>query len=232
MRSIRVLAPAALLLAACHGQPPAAGPAPAPALSPAEQAAYQQADSVRKSYTQADIDFMTGMIAHHSQAIIMSRWAPTHGASPAMLRLTERIINAQQDEIALMQRWLRDRGQPVPDPLGGHDQMAGMDHSQMAGMDHGQMGMPHLMPGMLTPEQMQALDAARGPAFDRLFLTYMIQHHSGALTMVDKLFSTPGAGIEDQIFKLASDVHTDQTTEIARMELMLDAMGGPAPGGQ
>ena len=210
-----------LLALGCAPLAPAPGPTPAPAprIVGASPAALAQADSVRRSFTAADVAFMTGMIGHHAQAITMSHWAPTHGASPALLRLTERIINAQQDEIATMQTWLRDRQLPVPDPMVGHD---------MAMMGHAHDGMP-MMPGMLTPAQMAELEAARGPAFDQLFLRYMIQHHRGALTMVETLFGSQGAGQEDLIFKLASDVHTDQVTEIARMERMLAELASAAP---
>lgn len=156
-------------------------------------------------FTQADVDFMTGMIHHHAQALVMARMAPTHGASPALRILAARIINAQIDEIALMQRWLRDRGQPVPDP---EDEAHAMHHAMH-------------MAGMLTPEQLAALDAAHGEEFDRLFLTYMIQHHQGALTMVNELFSTYGAAQGDAIFKIASDIGADQSSEIDRMQSML-----------
>jgi uncharacterized protein (DUF305 family) len=155
---------------------------------------------------------MSHMISHHAQAIAMSRWAPTHGASPSVRVLAERIINAQQDEIATMQRWLRDRHQPVPepDPAGVKMMMGGAEHVM-------------LMPGMLTENQMRELDAARGPNFDRLFLSFMIQHHQGAIAMVRQLFDSPGAAREDLAFKLASDVNVDQTTEVARMQRMLAA---------
>jgi len=169
--------------------------------------------SAQASYSKADIDFMAGMIHHHAQAIVMSRWAPTHGASPAILTLTERIINAQQDEIASMQRWLRSHGQPVPEPD---------PHGMM--MDMGGMKHEMLMPGMLTDAQMKQLDASRGKDFDRFFLTFMIQHHQGAVTMVNDLFGTPGAAQEQTVFKMASDVFADQTTEIERMQKMLAAM--------
>ena len=185
----------------------------APTLSPeAEAAAIAQAraDSVRKPYTAADVEFMSHMIHHHAQAIVMSRWAPTHGASPAVQRLADRIINAQQDEIATMQSWLRDRRQRVPEATPGRVVMT------MGGMQH-----EMLMPGMLTDAQMKQLDAARGTEFDRLFLQYMIQHHKGAVSMVKELFDTYGAGIDDVVFKFASDVNVDQTTEIARMEKLL-----------
>jgi uncharacterized protein (DUF305 family) len=171
-----------------------------------------QADSVRRSYTGADVEFMSHMISHHAQAIAMSRWAPTHDASPSVRVLAERIINAQQDEIATMQQWLRDRHLPVPepDPAGVKMMMDGAEHVM-------------LMPGMLTEDQMKRLDAARGPDFDRLFLSFMIQHHQGAIAMVRQLFGSPGAAREDLVFKLASDVNVDQTTEVARMQRMLAA---------
>ncbi len=195
--------------------------------SSAEAIAIARADSARYPYTAADIRFMSAMIGHHAQAIEMARWAPTHGASPTIRTLAGRIINAQQDEITTMQRWLRDRNQPLPviGPTTGvaGAAMAGMDHSMhdmpgMAGMDHA------LMPGMLSPTQMQQLDAARGSAFDELFLRFMIQHHEGATAMVTTLFATDGAGQDLTVFKFASDVNVDQTTEIARMRKMLFAL--------
>src|SRR5881396_1863641 len=161
-----------------------------------------------KHYTPADVHFVAGMIGHHAQAIQMAKWAPSHGASPAVRVLCERIVVAQTDEIAFAQRWLREHGEYVPpaDPRG----------HIMPGMDQ-----PMLMPGMLTDEQMKQLDAGRGPEFDRLFLTYMIQHHRGAVEMVKDLFGSYGAGQDETVFKFASDVNVDQTTEIARMEKLL-----------
>ena len=160
--------------------------------------------------TTADIHFMDGMIAHHAQALVMAGWAASHGASPSVLTLANRITNAQQDEIATMQRWLRDLHQPVPDanPHGMTMNMNGMEHEM-------------LMPGMLTESQLKQLDAARGQEFDRLFLTFMIQHHRGAVTMVKALFDTYGAAQDVTVFKMASDVSADQTTEIDRMQRML-----------
>jgi uncharacterized protein (DUF305 family) len=181
--------------------------------SEAAAIAQARADSLRHPYTAADVHFMSGMIHHHAQAIVMARWAPTHGASPAVQRLADRIINAQQDEIHTMQSWLRDRRQPVPDATATGMKM------QMSGMEH-----EMLMPGMLTDAQMKQLDAARGPDFDRLFLTYMIQHHKGAVSMVKELFDNYGAGQDEIVFKFASDVNVDQTTEIARMEKLLIAL--------
>lgn len=161
---------------------------------------------IRYASTEADVRFMTGMIGHHTQAITMAEWAPTHGASPSVRRLAERIINGQQDEIGTMRLWLGDRGHRAPE--GAH-------------AAHG-----HMMPGMLTPAQLSRLEAARGPEFDRLFLTFMIQHHRGAVAMVKQLFGTPGAAQDDTVFKFANDVNVDQTTEIARMERMLAALPG------
>lgn len=169
------------------------------------------ADTGRFAYTQADVDFMTGMIGHHAQAVLMAGWAPTHDASQAVRALCERILVGQHDEIVLMQRWLRDRHQEVPDGDASHDMMSGMP-----GMDHGM-----LMPGMLSAEQLQELDHARGPEFDRLFLKYMIMHHQGAITMVNRLFGSQGAGEEEEVFRFASNVYADQTTEIERMQKML-----------
>jgi uncharacterized protein (DUF305 family) len=175
--------------------------------------AKAKADSARYPYTSADVHFMSGMIGHHAQAIVMARWAPTHGASSSVRTLCERIINAQQDEIATMQTWLRDRRQPVPEAVAGPMKM------QMGGMEH-----EMLMPGMLTDEQMKQLDAARGTNFDKLFLRGMIQHHQGAITMVQQLFATPGAAQDEVVFKFANNVNVDQSTEIHRMEQMLLAV--------
>jgi uncharacterized protein (DUF305 family) len=167
-------------------------------------------------FTDADVDFMTGMISHHAQALVMSALAPKNGAGSQVQTLASRIINAQQDEIATMQKWLRDRGQPVPEV-----HITGTNLMVHGGGEHAMH-----MPGMLTPEQMKELEDARGETFDRLFLTYMIQHHSGALTMVEDLFNTDGAGQDEAAFKLASDINVDQITEIARMERMLSTLVG------
>lgn len=217
-----------LAVAACGASRTPASPVVPFQMGDAGAIARARADSLRYPYTQADIDFMTGMIHHHAQAILISRWAPSHGASPAVQRLTARIINAQTDEIALMQTWLRDRNQPpptvdslgtvtMPSPAGhaGHDMHAG----------HGGMHMP----GMLTEAQLRELDAARGEEFDRLFLTYMIAHHRGAVSMVRQLYTAPGAGQDETIFKFANDVEVDQSTEIKRMLSMILEMGYPPP---
>lgn len=193
----------------------AAQSAPQPVMSAGEAAAIvrQRDDSVRRLFTDADAHFMAGMIGHHSQAIAMSKWAPTHEASPEVQRLADRIINAQQDEILTMQTWLRDRKLPVPDAttMGMKMTMNGAEHVM-------------LMPGMLTDEQMQQLDQSRGDRFDELFLRFMMQHHRGAVSMVKDLFGSYGAGQDEIVFKFASDVNVDQTTEIARMQRMLNVM--------
>lgn len=153
---------------------------------------------------------MSAMIGHHAQALAMARWAATHDASPEIRRLADRILNAQEDEIATIQRWLRDRRQPVPGARPGPMKM------MMDGVEHDM-----LLPGMLTDVQLQQLDRARGFEFDRLFLTFMIQHHRGAVAMVRELFGSHGAGQDLTVFKFASDVNVDQATEIDRMERML-----------
>lgn len=197
-------------LAGCAGNP-----SPEPPAAGGTQAgnAFPTGGMRNQPYSPADVHFMSGMIAHHAQAVVMAGWAPSHGASDAIQRLCERIVVGQRDEIALMQDWLRERRLPVPDPLG--DGGSG----GMAGMDHGE-----LMPGMLNASQMAELDASRGADFDRLFLRYMIMHHEGALSMVDVLFTSYGAAQDDVVFKFANDVFADQSTEIARMQLMLDQL--------
>ena len=208
---------AALLLAACGSasrSAPRTSPEPATASqSDSTVIAKARADSARHRYTQADVEFMSRMIGHHAQALVMAGWAATHGASSSIRTLAERIINGQQDEIATMQRWLRDRGKSVPEPDTSGTKMA---HS------HGQ-GHEYLMPGMLTQAQLKQLDEARGPEFDRRFLTFMIQHHRGAVSMVKDLFGSQGAAQEETVFKFASDVSVDQSTEIARMEQILES---------
>ena len=188
--------------------------------------ARARADSLRYPYTKADIDFMSGMIHHHAQAITISRWTASHGADAAVHRLAERIINAQGDEITLMQMWLRDRNQspPLVDSTGKVTMPAMPGHE---GHDMG--GHSVNMPGMLTDAQLKELDAARGKEFDRLFLTYMIAHHKGAITMVKTLFSSPGAGQDETVFKFANDVEVDQSTEIKRMGTMMLEFGFTPP---
>ena len=170
----------------------------------------------RLPYSDADVEFMSGMIPHHAQAVIMAGWAPSHGARQDVAVLCERIVVGQRDEIAMMQGWLRDRGLMVPDATSTRHRM------YMNGVEHDM-----LMPGMLTDEEMAALDRARGPEFDRLFLTGMIKHHQGAIDMVDTLFKSYGAAQDEMVFKFASDVYADQSIEINRMNEMLE--GGERP---
>ena len=212
-----VAAVAFLTLQACGGRGPAT---PSPAAGSAEstvelEALYRaRADSALMSFTEADVRFMAGMIVHHTQALVMARLAPTHGASASVQVLTARTINAQQDEIATMRDWLEARGQSVPE-------------IQISGTNIRVEGAPPamgMMSGMLSEEQMRELDQARGPDFDRLFLTYMIQHHAGAVEMVHELFATDGAALGDTVFKVASDIQVDQATEIDRMQRMLEAL--------
>ena len=256
---------------------------------------WARKDSAKMNFVQADVDFMTGMIGHHAQALVMSALALSNNASPAVQTLAARIINAQKDEIAIMQRWLYERNQPVPqvfieglmlttkmgnEPLlvfddagmvmgeemdneehtmnhaehmanGVHEQHQmneemehnehemgeemekpapqmneEMDHT-MHNMDAMESGMMHdhsTMPGMLNQTQLEELAAATGSEFDHLFLRYMIQHHSGAITMVNDLIAVDGAMQELEIGKLAGDVNVDQKTEIERMRLMLMTM--------
>ncbi len=270
-------------------------------------------DSVKMLFTDADVEFMSGMIGHHAQALIMSSMATENEASPAVTTLTKRIINAQKDEINIMQRWLADRGQTVPqvtidglqliitagtEPLlqfdpeqvahavhhfnehgtymdnahymemhgsgaMSHDMHEGMEHGEeeehsdegmshdmhesmehgeeekhgneamshdmhegMGSMDHMGMHDHSSMPGMLTQAQLEELARAKGSEFDRLFLTYMIQHHTGAIIMVKDLVETDGAAQEGQIGKLAGEINVDQTTEIERMRVMLMELMG------
>ncbi len=221
MTRLHTRLPAALLaaatLAACGGAPAARAqttPAGGHHHPPAQPAAGTLPPGAHHPWTEADVRFMSSMIGHHAQAIEMSRLAPERAGSGSVRILAERIISAQEDEIATMQQWLRDRGEPVPEVHAGH-------HA----------GHEALMPGMATPEQMARLAAASGPEFDMLFLNLMIQHHQGAVSMVSELFSSYGAGQDETVFKFASDVNVDQATEIARMQKMLEGLmfASPAP---
>jgi uncharacterized protein (DUF305 family) len=158
----------------------------------------------------ADVEFMQGMIMHHQQAVDMVALLHTHGKSPALKSFGEKISISQSDEIGFMMRWLEARGKPTT---------MKMDHSHMSASEMKNMNM--LMPGMLTPEQMAALAKARGAQFDLLFLTGMIQHHGGALSMVDELFSKPGAGQDPVLFDFATDIDNTQNAEIKIMRGML-----------
>jgi uncharacterized protein (DUF305 family) len=153
---------------------------------------------------------MQGMIMHHQQAVEMTALIASHTENKELRTLGARISRSQSDEIKFMKRWLVARGEPVSMAMPG---MPGMD------MSHHPMG---LMPGMLTPEQMEALRKAKGAEFDRLFLTGMIQHHNGALIMVKDLFDTAGAGQDAELFGFATDVDNGQQVEIRIMQTMLE----------
>ena len=178
---------------------------------------WARRDSALARFSQADVDFMTGMIGHHAQALIMSGFAESNNASPQIQTLAARIINAQNDEIRIMQDWLRKRDQPVPHVMieGSSLMIHGVD-------EHHAMHMP----GMLSQEQLNELEAAEGVDFDRLFLEYMIMHHDGAVFMVRELLKVDGAVTGDDTYKLATEIHVDQVTEIDRMRLMLNRLEG------
>lgn len=156
------------------------------------------------SYTPADVRFLQGMIPHHEQALVMTELVRRYATTDAVRLMALRMEISQRDEIALMETWLRDHGEAT----------------RMPGMGGGM----HMMPGMLTPDQMEELRNARGVEFDQLFLEYMIQHHLGAIDMVAKLFATPGAAQESTVFKFAEDVDADQTMEIERMQRVLQSI--------
>jgi uncharacterized protein (DUF305 family) len=160
--------------------------------------------------SQADIEFMQGMIMHHSQAVEMTALIPSHTDNKDLRSLGARISSSQSDEIKFMQRWLAVRGQPISMAMPGMPDMDKSGHAMT------------LMPGMLSPEQMEALRKAHGAEFDHLFLTGMIQHHNGALIMVKDLFDTAGAGQDADIFNFATDADNTQRAEIKIMQSMLD----------
>lgn len=174
------------------------------------------------SYTAADVRFMQGMIGHHAQALAMTALIPTRSSRQDIRMLGQRITVSQKDEIAMMQQWLRDRHQQVParDAQPGGQTMAGSSMN-MPGMAMSDT----LMPGMLTSEQLAVLAKTTGDEFDKLFLADMIRHHEGALVMVKSLLGTTGSGQEAEVFRFASEVDTDQRSEIARMNALLDTLG-------
>lgn len=199
--------------AAPHAHTPAAAPAAAagehaahdaPAAAPAHDHVMMNLPATAgPGYTVADVRFMQHMIGHHAQAIIMSGLAPAHAGSDAVRTLANKIAISQRDEIVMMKDWLRARNQAIPS-----DSLA----------------LSMIMPGMITPAQMTQLERARGAAFDRLFLEFMIGHHMGALTMVEELFAAPGAGQDSEIFRFATDVDADQRDEIYVMQQLLDTI--------
>ncbi len=166
--------------------------------------------AVPPQWSQADVKFMQGMIMHHAQAVEMTALIPSHTENKDVRSLGARISSSQSDEIKLMRRWLAARGESTSMAMPG---MPDMDKS----------GEPMaLMPGMLTPDQMQGLRNAKGAEFDKLFLKGMIQHHNGALIMVKDLFDTAGAGQDAEVFNFATDVDSGQRAEIRIMQSMLE----------
>lgn len=194
----------ALVLAGCATPPGAPAPAPATGMGGHEGHGQHVMLPARAGdgYTEADVVFMQMMMGHHAQAVTMSDMAETRQAGERVLALAQRIDISQRDEMALMTNWLRDRGQVVP------------DQQQMESMQ---------MPGMVSPPDMARLAEARGEAFDRLFLNLMIEHHLGAIRMVDDLFDSPGAAQDPDLFRFVTDVSADQLDEIAVMERILNA---------
>ena len=218
---------AIVLLAAGCASGGSSGPSSAPAATSPQVAEEYEAlyrarqDSARMRHTEADVRFMTHMIHHHAQALEMSGLVPERTENGQIRTLAARIINAQTDEIEIMTRWLRNRGQPVPD-VPEHT----MAHHPAADHEHGGMAMP----GMLTAAEIDRLREASGIDFDRLFLQSMIRHHQGAVTMVEELFATDGAAQDEEVFKFASDAQVDQATEVARMQSMLEQLPQAGPG--
>lgn len=181
-------------------------------LSPASVGASPRAPA------EVDVSFMQGMIMHHSQAVVMTDLMPSRTHNKALLELGHRISISQTDEMKWMKQWLEDRGRPTT--MEQHmDSMAGMDMGPMSHMNMDPM--PMLMPGMLTPDQMKALANSSGGKFDHLFLTGMIQHHTGALTMVQDLFGAGGAAQDNVLFDFATDIDNTQSAEIGIMKGML-----------
>lgn len=226
-----------LLLAGCGGSaaPSAQAPAaPAPegrivqAGAPGESTRAWDGSSMSRlegtEYTATDVAFMQGMIHHHAQALEMTALIPERTERDAIRQMGLRMEISQADEIGLMEKWLEEHGEEVPE---WSVTATSMDHGMDHDMDHamGSGGMQHdAMPGMLTPDQMARLEAARDTEFDRLFLEFMIQHHEGALTMVRDLYNTPGAAQESTVYKFASEVDADQDIEIRRMRQLLDTL--------
>jgi uncharacterized protein (DUF305 family) len=187
---------------------------------------HARADSALSRFSDADVDFFRTMIPHHSQALEMSALVSDRTTNPSILVLAARIAVGQAEEIERMRQWLQHRGlteveSPPADGAAAGPAETG-DH-QVHGMPNSQSA-EHSMPGLLTPAEMDELAAAKGVEFDRLFLSYMIYHHQGAVRMVDELFSTDGGGKEDEVFRFAAEIRVDQSTEVARMERMLSVV--------
>lgn len=181
----------------------------------------------KPTYSEADVTFMQDMILHHAQALQMTTLVEERAARDPIRQMAGRIERSQQDEIATMMNWLDERDEAIPalppdvaplfDETSAADPVAHGEHASHPRHDHSDMA------GMLSPEELDALAAASGEAFDRLFLESMIYHHRGAITMVDALFRAPDGGQETDIFTFASHVESDQQVEIRRMERMLQS---------
>lgn len=214
------------------GPVPAAGPRISADSAAALEAIYRaRMEESRGRYTEADVRFMTDMIGHHAQAVLMANMAETRASHPAVRTLAARIRNGQVGEIALMQKWLTDRGLPAPEPdlvadspdeHAGHGAHAGHAGRAAPGPDTTHAGMP----GMLSPAQLRELAAASGEGFDFLFTSRMIEHHRGAIVMVEALMSADGAAQDPMVFRFASEVQAEQTTEIGRMQRLLATLLG------
>ncbi len=211
----------ALVLAIILGAPSAGQTPPifnpgAPGEASREISATEAVNMSRTGFVEADVRFMQHMIVHHAQAVDMVALMPDRSASPTVRLLGERIAQSQAAEMALMEEWLLARGLPVAaaDPHAGHH---GMSHAPANPETP-------VMPGMLSPAQMTALAASRGPAFDRLFLEGMIQHHEGALDMVDALLSDPDTAEDPMLSDFVSSVTADQSAEILRMQSVLSGL--------
>jgi uncharacterized protein (DUF305 family) len=199
--------PLALLLLLVAGCGPQGDTSDEPAPADHDEAVHHHGLTATDGdgFTAADVEFMQMMIGHHAQALTMAVMVPGRSENEQLLNLAQKIEISQHDEIALMQRWLRERGQEVP------------DEHQVHQME---------MPGLVSQENLVRLEATQGVEFDRLFLTLMIEHHLGAVQMVEELFASPGAGQDSDIFAFANDVGADQLDEIGAMESMLESLGG------
>jgi uncharacterized protein (DUF305 family) len=206
---------AVLVGAPVQGQTPPIFNPGAPGASSRVISAAESVELSRTGFVEADVRFMQHMIVHHAQAVEMVRLMETRASSPTVRRLGERIAQSQAAEMELMREWLEGRGpQAAADPHAGHAGHAGGSAAS---------DVP-VMPGMLSPARMAALAAATGPAFDRLFLEGMIQHHQGALDMVDALLADPDAAEDPMLSDFTSSVTADQSAEILRMQGILSEL--------
>jgi uncharacterized protein (DUF305 family) len=197
---------------------------------------HARADSSLQNFAEEDVHFFRMMIPHHSQALEMSALARDRTENRSILALAARIEGGQAEEIERMRGWLRHRGLAEPEESSDPQPAASLP-ANMGGHDHGAPGAApsnpevNLMPGLLTSAEMAELAAAEGIEFDRLFLSYMIYHHRGAIQMVDELFASPNGGKDEEVFRFAAEIRVDQSTEVARMERMssLSALAPATP---